>query len=161
MPLTPDHRFSRRVSPALLLLVAALGTDADERGREPAPFIEVFTTSQYPIQENTARRAPYDTHGQYIRYDIDRISLLEQELSRGLPADPARAKQRVLQRFQSMDSTLSQQLEQAGKGLAQAMRYGIDRMPAVVFDGQAVIYGVTDIDEALVRYHRWREEADR
>ena len=34
-------------------------------------------------------------------------------------------------------------------------------LPAVVFDGQAVIYGVTDIDEALARYHQWREQGGR
>jgi hypothetical protein len=26
-----------------------------------------------------------------------------------------------------------------------------------VFDGEAAIYGVTDIDEALRRYQQWRE----
>lgn len=161
MPLSLANRLSRLAIAAFLLLVVSLGGYADEHASEIAPFIEVFTTSQYPIQENTARRAPNESRGHCTLYDIDSISLLEQELSHGLPNDPPRAKQRVLQRFQSMDSTLVQQLENAGKGLAQAMAYGLDRLPAVVFDGQAVIYGVTDIDEALVRYHQWREGAGR
>ena len=29
------------------------------------------------------------------------------------------------------------------------MQYGIDRYPAVVFDGEAVVYGVTDLTVAL------------
>ncbi len=41
------------------------------------------------------------------------------------------------------------------------MRYGIDRTPAMVFDGQAVIYGVSDVDEAIERYTRWRESGSR
>ena len=41
------------------------------------------------------------------------------------------------------------------------MRYGIDRTLAIVCDGQAVIYGVTDVDEAIKRYTRWHEGASR
>ena len=161
MQMSPANRSSRPAIAALLMLAAALWAYADEHGGETAPLIEVFTTAQYPIQEHTVPHAPHEARGHYTRYDVDRISLLQQALSHGLPADPARAKQRVLQRFQAMDATLSQPLENAGKGLAQAMTYGIDRLPAVVFDGRAVIYGLTDIDEALVRYHQWREGAGR
>jgi integrating conjugative element protein (TIGR03757 family) len=56
---------------------------------------------------------------------------------------------------------VSQRLENSAKGLAQALHYGIDRTPAIVFDGQAVIYGVTDVDEAIERYTRWRERSRR
>ena len=97
---------------------------------------------------------PHESRGHYTRYDIDRISLLQQALSHGLPADPAQAKQLVLQRFQVMDAALSHRLENAGKGLAQAMAYGIDRTPAVVFDGRAVIYGVTESTKP------WRSTTD-
>jgi integrating conjugative element protein (TIGR03757 family) len=161
MPLSPKGCFSRPMIAALLLLATSLGAYADERGREVALLIEVFTTSQYPIQKRTSLRAPNDSRERYRRYDIDRISLLEQQLSQGLPNDPVRAKQLVLTRFQTMDATLSDQLENAGKGLAQAMTYGIDRLPAVVFEGQAIVYGVTDIDEALAQYHQWRERTER
>jgi len=161
MQISPATRSCRPALAAVLMLAAAGCAYAEERGREAAPLIEVFTTAQYPIQERTAAHAPHESRGHYTRYDIDRISLLQQALSHGLPADPAQAKQRVLQRFQSMDATLDQPLENAGKGLAQAMAYGIDRIPAVVFDGRAVIYGVTDIDEALAQYHRWRQRGGR
>ena len=161
MPLSPKDCFSRPMIAALLLLATSLGAYADERDREAALLIEVFTTSQYPIQKTSSLRAPNDSRERYRRYDIDRISLLEEALSEGLPNDPVRAKQLVLTRFQTMDSTLGDQLENAGKGLAQAMTYDIDRLPAVVFDGQSVVYGVTDIDEALAQYHQWRERTER
>ena len=161
MPLFPKDCFSRPMIAALLLLATSLGAYADERDREAALLIEVFTTSQYPIQESTSVRAPNESRERYRRYDIDRIRLLEEQLSQGLPNDSARAKELVLSRFQTMDSTLIDQLEKAGKGLAQAVIYNIDRLPAVVFDGQAVIYGVTDIDEALVQYHQWHERTER
>ena len=161
MQMSPANHSSRPALAAVLMLAAAGCAYAEERGREMAPLIEVFTTAQNPIQEHTAPDAPHESRGHYTRYDIDHISLLQQALSHGLPPEPAHAKQQVLQRLQVMDASLSQPLENAGRGLAQAMAYGIDRLPAVVFDGRAVVYGVTDIDEALAQYHRWCQRGGR
>ena len=36
------------------------------------------------------------------------------------------------------------------------MQYGIDRIPAIVFDSQAVVYGVTDLSAALAHYQAWQ-----
>ena len=77
-----------------------------------------------------------------------------------MPRDPAKAKQAVLKRFQSMDADLSRQLENAAKGLAKALQYGVDRYPAIVFDGETVIYGVTDLDVATSHYRRWQAQAN-
>ena len=43
-----------------------------------------------------------------------------------------------------MDVGLSGELENAAIGLVKAMQYGLDRYPAIVFDGQFVVYGMTD-----------------
>ena len=43
----------------------------------------------------------------------------------------------------------------ANATLTAARRYGIDRYPAIVFDARAVIYGETDLRQALRRYARW------
>jgi len=90
-------------------------------------------------------------------YYIDRIDRLQQELSKDLPADPETAKQTALHRFQHMDNKLSHELENAANGLAEAMQYGIDRYPAIVFDGKAVVYGITDIRTATQRYRQWQD----
>ena len=45
----------------------------------------------------------------------------------------------------------------AAIGLAKAVQYGVDRYPAVVVNGTAVVYGVTDLVEAVARYQAWRE----
>ncbi|MEA2093693.1 MAG: DUF1525 domain-containing protein [Pseudomonadota bacterium] len=41
-------------------------------------------------------------------------------------------------------------------GLARALQYGIDRYPAIVFDGQLVVYGVTELGQALHQYYHWQ-----
>jgi integrating conjugative element protein (TIGR03757 family) len=91
-------------------------------------------------------------------YRLDRIDELQKALSQQLPGDPEKAKQLALRRFQRMDAQLSHQLENATKGLVQALQYGINRYPAIVFDGHAVIYGITDIETAARLYDHWVEQ---
>lgn len=114
---------------------------------EPSSAIEVFTDSMNPVANNA--------DGITVYY-IDRIDRLQKELSKDLPANPEAAKQAALHRFQRMDSHLSSELENAAKGLVQAMQYGIDRYPAIVFDGNAVVYGITDVRAATQRYRQWQ-----
>ena len=123
---------------------------AIETAVEKASTIEVFTDSRLQIVSGNDHKTVYL---------IDRIYKLQQELSINLPADPESAKTLALQRFQRMDTQLSSELENAAKGLVQAMQYGIDRYPAIVFDGQAVVYGLTDIPAATQLYQRWQAES--
>ena len=59
------------------------------------------------------------------------------------------------------DSAEVGQVARAAVGLVRAAEYGIDRYPAIVFDGQAVVYGITDIGEALSHYRMWQGRAPR
>jgi integrating conjugative element protein (TIGR03757 family) len=42
-----------------------------------------------------------------------------------------------------------------------ALHYGVDRIPAIVIDGTAVVYGVTDLVDAVQRYDAWRTAPSR
>ena len=95
--------------------------------------------------------------GPRSRSSIDSIQRLETELSRGLTADVDSAKRLARKRVAIVDDTQRKHVQQAATGLAKAMQYGIDRYPAVVFDAEAVVYGVADLKTALHRYRRWRE----
>ena len=143
------------------MLAAAGCAYAEERGRDTAPLIEVFTTAQYPIQEHTAAHAPHESRGHYTRYDIDRISLLQQALSHGLPADPAQAKQRVLQRFQSMDASPQPSIGKCRQGSGAGHAYGIDRISGHGLRSPGGDLWGNRIDEALEQYHQWREQGGR
>ncbi|MES9938149.1 MAG: TIGR03757 family integrating conjugative element protein, partial [Sedimenticola sp.] len=94
-------------------------------------------------------------------YELDGIRRTEAKLSEGLPADPVQSKRVVLQRFQQLREEDRAQMQSAAMGLAKAMQYGVDRYPAIVFDGQAVVYGVTDVQSALAHYWVWRREGKR
>ncbi len=125
-----------------LISLVAFAKDSSE------PVIEVFVNSNWVVSGETKATSIYV---------IDQIDVLKKTLSSELPRDPEKAKQVVLARFQTMDATLSQQLENAAIGLTKAHQYEINRYPAIVFDGKTVIYGITDLVVAL-RLYRQRQE---
>ena len=90
-------------------------------------------------------------------YQLDGIQRFEAKLSSNLPTDPNRSKQIAVQRIQQLDEQTMAAVQNAAVGLAKAMQYGIDRYPAIVFDGKAVVYGLTDLNSALDHYRTWRE----
>ncbi len=94
-------------------------------------------------------------------YALDGIEGLEATLSERLSTDPNAARRVALKRVSQMDAVRIEQAQRAAVGLVRAAEYGIDRYPAIVFDGQAVVYGITDIGEALRYYRVWQGRAQR
>ena len=148
---SPDSARGRAVRgcaiTAFLVLILVLVPSRPVRAGE-APRIEVFVTEEF-LPLAAAQGATV--------YVIDGLSRIEAGLSRELPGDPEAAKALVLERFARMEAGQGPRLENAAQGLARAMQYGIDRYPAIVFDGQAVVYGLTDIDAARRFYRKWKK----
>ena len=90
-------------------------------------------------------------------YVVDGLAQFEAALSRDLPTDTQTAKTEALRRIGALNEVEMVPAKEAALGLAKAMQYGVDRFPAIVIDGVAVIYGVTDLAEAIQRYGAWRE----
>ncbi len=136
----------------MLVLATATGlvtvNGAVSAGKQP--LVEVFTTSDLPIfSDLKANRVEL--------YEIDGIKRFEAQLSRGLPSEGDAARRQAIERVAQVDERRMQQVQRSATGLSKAMQYGIDRYPAVVFDEEAVVYGVTDLAEALHRYRQWQE----
>ena len=116
--------------------------------------VDIFTDNAHPIQ------TPRSWQGQVpIQYfTLDAPMMLEEELSQGLPPDQSLAEQMARQRLATLQSSeLQRRIQTAYAGLLKVLDYQLDRYPAVVFDqGQSVVYGVTDLAQALHRYRRWR-----
>lgn len=85
-------------------------------------------------------------------YAIDGLDKLAANLSDQLPTEPNVARRTAMARLGRVDPGQVEAAQRAASGLLKAAEYGIDRYPAVVFDGHAVVYGVTDLDEALRRF---------
>lgn len=71
-----------------------------------------------------------------------------------MPRDPAAAEALARARIAGAAGSL----RAAYAGPAQALRYRLTKLPAVVFDrGAAVVYGVPDVAEATRLYQHWKE----
>ncbi|ELC7932075.1 TIGR03757 family integrating conjugative element protein [Escherichia coli] len=51
-------------------------------------------------------------------------------------------------------------LRQAYQGVVQAWQLGVARLPAVVVDAQWVVYGTTDIEQAVTQIQQYRKQQD-
>jgi len=139
----------------MVLLVDAVF--ADPQGPNPLPVIEVFTSEKYPVIDTDANGARDTLRGLKITvHKIDGIQSVERDLSLNLPVNPQAAKQIALHRIQRLDEQTRSSMHSAATALAKAMQVGVDRYPAVVFDGEAVVYGVTDLTVALEQYRAWQ-----
>ena len=123
-----------------------------------ALVVDVFTTSEQPVVGGEHERLHTAT---ITTYAVDGLDRFESGLSEGLPADPDAAKAEALRRIQHLDDARMVPAKNAAFGLAKAVQYGVDRYPAIVFDGRAVAYGVTDLVQALERYEAWQREQIR
>lgn len=123
-----------------------------------ALVIEVFSTSEQPIVGAKHERLRTVT---ITIYAVDGLKRFESGLSEGLPADPDAAKAEALRRIQHLDYARMVPAKNAAFGLAKAVQYGVDRYPAIVFEGRAVVYGVTGLVEAHNHYEAWQREQIR
>jgi integrating conjugative element protein (TIGR03757 family) len=124
--------------------------------------VEVFNTRDQKIRSDfTAATMNSDQTIDLQVYHLDGIQQFESMLSRALPTDLKQAKQLALQRLQHLDGKLISAMQQAAIGLAKTMQYGLDRYPAIVFDRQAVVFGMTDLKSALEYYRRWLSESQQ
>lgn len=144
----------------LLLLTAMLSPALLQAGSTHAPtlaHIEVFTNGNYPVSNTASADVPIKI------YDLDASIGLEEKLSAGLPSDPEQAKAMALKRLEALGAgRLAKMVNQAYEGTTQAMTYELVKIPAIVFDnGTSVIYGITDIEDAIRRYQVWHQREVR
>lgn len=154
-----NSRRVRFVSSLLIFLVLfnSGAVQAAKRALVSPRLIEVFTSTDVAVTAETAIYRQCENQDMEIQiYRLNAIQQIESELSRDLARDPGQAKSAVMERIQRLNAVARAEMQNAATGMAKAMQYGIDRLPAVVIDGQAVVYGVTDLHVALEHYGAWQ-----
>lgn len=150
----------RRLSICLLMIWTVSGIALEIPGRQDKPLIEVIHSDA----DRLSGQAKLLQQGYDVKlYNLDAPKQLFVSLSQHLPANQTAAKRTLEQRLQQHGrQALQQQLITAYQGLSLAMQYQVDRYPAVLFDqGRAVIYGVTDLEQALSLYRQWHSGLNR
>lgn len=120
---------------ALLISANTLGADT-----------QVFTDQQHPIEAPPGVRVIH----------LDAAGRIESELAADLPADPTKAATIVQQRLAGGGADLQRRLAGAYQGITDAWSLGVTKIPAVVVDGQYVVYGDPDVSRALTTIETFR-----
>ena len=120
----------------------------------------VVTSNQRPVSNiNGISINTGDVQPDIQILNLDAVTNIEQRLSDGLPIDPIQARTMVDQRIDQIGrSQLDTELRTAYLPLGTMMAYALDRYPVIIFDREAVIYGVTDLAQAMNRYRQWVED---
>lgn len=129
---------------AFLFALAAV-TDANENA------IIVITSNQFPIHNNSL------LNPELIQiFNLDDIGKVESDLSAGLPVNQKDAISEVNNRIKTMGKeNVHQRFLAAYQPLVLALQLHITRVPAIIFYGGVVVYGVTDIGLAVTTYESW------
>jgi len=147
------------IAVSVMVFLPSLST-ADASDQKPLK-IEIFTDGDHPIN-NISYMNNNDVPTVTKQYELDDVFKMEKSISKGLPADKDKAMAMVKQRFQEQGGfqAVMKQVEIAYKGILYAYRYKLKYYPAVVFNnGEAVVYGVTDMHQAMDKYLAWRQRS--
>ncbi len=150
--------FSQFIVPAFAVLFG-IGTVHADPSHQEMLFVEVFATTDWKFHwEPVAGTKEAHQNIDLQIYELDGIQRSEAQISSNLPTDQKQSKQIALQRIQQLDESATSAIQNAAVGLAKAMQYGIDRYPAIVFGGEVVAYGLTDLSAAADHYQTWQAE---
>jgi integrating conjugative element protein (TIGR03757 family) len=116
--------------------------------------IEVFITADQLINRFDAFAAKHPQITVRV-HTLDAIENLKDELSAGLPRDPREAKRVALSRLKQLSKNQRAELEHAATSIATALSYGVIQYPAIVFNSEFVVYGLSDPLPALEHFQRW------
>lgn len=150
-PRTLVRGAERGVAIALMTLTLAFQPSFAAGVREVAGVRAVATVPRIEVFTNSAIYLT-NTQGATV-YQLDGLQQLEEQLSQGLPGDQAQATAIASARMKAIGQARLQELTaNAARGIVLAQQYGVDRAPAIVFDGRAVVYGMTDVAAATTFY---------
>lgn len=134
---------SRILSTLLASIWAAAPVGAQEQ-------VEIFLLAAHEVRGAQGTKVFY----------VDAVELLAASLSAGLPADPARAAALARRRFDALSQADRQAAGAGAEARALATQYGLTKVPAIVFDRRAVVYGVLNVEEARALYRAWRARGE-
>ena len=153
--MTSSRQLWRRVAGLVGVLAASVALPAHpQTGSDLAngvTTVEVFANSAMlitPVRSDRFR---------LVIHRMDQLEQVKATINQQIPKGgegPARAW------IAANEARIKNQVRPAAIAAANAIRlanfYRIDRLPAMVINRQAVVYGMTDVDAALERFHAVR-----
>jgi len=104
-----------------------------------AAEIWVVTDQEHPVRASVGVRI----------IELDAPQKLQRELFGRLPRDSIEATAIAKRRLQEAGPKLQQRMAVAYEAVADALRLGVTKVPAVIVDKRFVVYGEPDVERAL------------
>ena len=130
--------------------VLALWTGLAGAGELTPERIDLFVLEGAQLSAEHADQLPVAIH------EVDAAMRWEHQVSARLPHDENQARKAADHLYRNLHQSDRDRLVQGWQALLLAHRTGIDRVPAVVFDGEAVVYGTTNLKQATTLWRSWK-----
>lgn len=123
--------------------LSALVAVAATLGHAQVTTVEVFANSATHIQQPS--QPPYALKV----YRLDAMAQIGQQITQQLPAGEEQAKLYMQQHEAQIRAQYKSQIVNSANGMSLAIHYRLDRVPAVVINRSSIIYGVSDVNQAV------------
>ncbi|MBD9534192.1 TIGR03757 family integrating conjugative element protein [Comamonas sp. CMM01] len=124
-------------------MLSALLVAAASLGHAQVTTVEVFANSATHVLQPT--QPPYVLKV----YRLDAMAQIGQQITQQLPAGEEQAKLYMQQHEAQIRAKYKSQIVNAANGMSLAIHYKLDRVPAVVINRSSIIYGVSDVNQAV------------
>lgn len=117
--------------------------------------VTYFETNEFPLDIFKTNDIQALTNERLIikKINLDSLKNMEKAMSQDLPDTEKAAEKIVLERIDSLTEEDHRQMSESIKGHFMLVKWKIKKLPAFVFnDGSSVIYGLTNLNEALNIY---------
>jgi integrating conjugative element protein (TIGR03757 family) len=151
-----QHITYHRKSAWLIAWLCLLLSGPSQAVQAEGVLVEVFTdTLQGPPRSDLG---PGRSEITTMVYDLSAPKQAAQALVNELhlPADPASAMTLARTYLQRHGLELASRVGQAQVSHQKAIAYGLTRYPALVINQEAIVYGSTDVLEAVRQYRSWQ-----
>lgn len=117
--------------------------------------VEVFTNRPGALQEISNQAGRTRTF-ELVIHDLGAVDHWEAEFSEGLSSNEETARMQVQTKIEKMgNEVFEQQVLAAYEPLQRSIELNLMEYPAVVINGEQVIYGTDSVDLAIQRYLKW------
>lgn len=135
---------------ALLTLLAFAQPSFSQNLYQGITKVEVFANSTMVITPIQANRY------QLVIYRLDALKNVEAAINQNIPKTEAAARAYFAAHQAEIKRQITPAVINGANGIALARHYKLNRIPAIVVDGASVIYGVTDVDQAIAMVQKHR-----
>ena len=134
--------------PALTGVARAVTAVSSLNPFEGIATVEVFCNSAMLIEQ--VQHPPF----QQTVYRLDALDQMQRALNQRMPQtrDEQQAYQWVMQNEAQIKRAFAPVAAQTANAINLARYYHIDHLPAIVVNRQSVVYGITDVADAIARF---------